>query len=131
MKIRSSFEFISSPKMKQKIRSRLERKAPNSNESVNYSLVEYKPDRITQTSKPKIEIQNVKLHFLTEKPAREYLASKNEDIIDNHSVLDISKTDKKSVDLLSYNEVEQKNSRESPVNESKPILFCFNLIMNK
>lgn len=68
-KVNSTLEFLSSPTMRHKYKKELEKKLAQQNESTLYSLVEYKGEKIK--GKP-IEPQNVRLHFLAERPYKDY-----------------------------------------------------------
>ena len=72
-------------------------------------------------SKLKVEIQNVKLHFLTEKPAREYL-NKSADITDNISQSDESHAQLRIENRSNKEQVLQENSNANalvPYDSSK------------
>lgn len=86
----SSLEFVTSPVMRKKYKKRLE--LLNKNEPTNFQMIDSKETN-NSTNKSKLEVQNVKLHFLSERPAREYLNEKQKNEHDTHRSSDISNSD--------------------------------------
>jgi len=93
----SSLEFVQSPTMRKKYKKRLEQMSSlNKNDTASFNMVDAsKSTNINEkaNNRLKFEIQNVKLHFLTERPAREYLAQKAIEFGDNNQSLDTTHSD--------------------------------------
>ena len=101
-KVNSTLEFISSPNMRHKYKKQLEKKLSNQTESTNFALVEYKNDKSAKLKH--LEAQNVRLHFLTEKPYRDYL-SRNMEPSEMNSSMELARsTEDKSKSLVVYDE---------------------------
>lgn len=75
--------------MRKKYKKKIDQNLALQNQVANFSIVDSKADK---NNKAKMEIQNVKLHFLTERPAREYMAPKGNEGDENRSC-DVSQSE--------------------------------------
>ncbi len=91
----SSYEFVQSHTMRKKYKKRLDEiNSLNKNDTASFNMIEksaYNNDKVT--NRLKMDIQNVKLQFLTERPAREYLGQKAVEFGDNNLSLDTTHSD--------------------------------------
>jgi hypothetical protein len=89
-------EFFSSPQMRHKYKKQLEKKLNNQTDSTNFNLIDYKNEKNTRA-------QNVKLHFLSERPFTEYLG-RNMENSETNSSMDLAKFEDKNKSLVLYQE---------------------------
>lgn len=67
----SSLDFVTSPVLRRKCKKRMEQNLLTKVDTPTFNLIDTSAKN-DKNNKLKMEIQNVKLHFLTERPAREY-----------------------------------------------------------
>lgn len=104
----SSLEFISSYIMKKKYKKKLDQNLINKPDNANFHMIEPpKTGGERRNSNAKMEIQNVKLHFLTERPAREYMGSKTHDNGDSTRSLDMTQSDETSQLRIEHNKMKE------------------------
>ena len=99
--------------MRHKYKKQLEKKMSSQTESTNYSLVEYN-NKADRNAKPRhLETQNVRLHFLTERPYREYL-SRNTEPLELNSSMEMTRSEDKSKSLVVYEEESANEASQLP-----------------
>lgn len=108
----SNLEFISSHINQKKYKKKLDEHLAKQGDHANFQMIENtKSNQSGRNSNLKMETQNIKLHFLSERPAREYMGSKGNDI-ENGDTNRSLYTDTTQSDNMSQLKIEDSKTKE-------------------
>lgn len=117
-----NLEFITSPLMKKKYKKQLERNMAKQKDSVFYQMPDTKTLASDLTgSQLKMEVHNIKLHFLPNKSSREYMVKRNTEtnLNDTTRSSDITQSDESMSQLNIEDNKNRPKEIEYHIQESK------------
>lgn len=93
--------------MRHRYKRHIENKQSQQSDNVNYTIIDFK-----SKNSARLDTQNVKLKFMTDKPISDYFAYKSSDYaIDNLSLFDNTKADNNSKSLVLYDDEPRQRDR--------------------